>query len=310
MSQGSLVSIVLPTYNGARYIAESIQSCLDQTYPHWELIVVDDASTDHTPCLVADFAAQDSRIRLIRHAENKKLPGALNTGFAQATGQYLTWTSDDNSYRPEALDVMVDFLNRHPDVGIVYADYSIVDEMGHVLRRVHVANPNRLTDKACVDVCFMYRRTVYETIGGYDETLFLVEDYDYWLRASTRFRLQPLHRDLYLYRRHGGSLTDSRGQQVMRLREQTLARYLPQLHWASRQDLAVGYIHLSDLARQRHDARQACLYWLRAMRCAPFLCVRRTTIRMIESLLGATWAHRISVEYMKLKSFTRRVLRR
>jgi glycosyltransferase involved in cell wall biosynthesis len=308
MNEMPLVSIVLPTYNGARYITEAIRSCLDQTYSHWELIVVDDASTDETSELVADLTARDSRVQLIRHTENKKLPAALNTGFAQARGQYLTWTSDDNLYRPHALDAMVDYLTRHPEVGIVYTDYSIIDEMGTVLRQVRVTNPNRLTDKACVGVCFMYRRAVYDTIGGYDEALFLVEDYDYWLRASTRFRLQPLHRDLYLYRRHGSSLTDSRTEQVMGLREQILARHLPLLHWASGQDLAAGYIHLSDLARQRHDSRQARSYWMQAVRRAPYLTVRRSTLRMIESLLGATWAHRSGVVYMKCKTLLRRIL--
>ena len=100
MSENALVSIVLPVYNGARFLAEAIQSCLAQTYPHWELIVVDDCSTDDSPQIVAGFAADDARIRVIRHAHNRKLPGALNTGFDAARGEYLTWTSDDNLLPP------------------------------------------------------------------------------------------------------------------------------------------------------------------------------------------------------------------
>ncbi len=77
-----LISIVLPVHNGSQYLAESIQSCLDQTMADWELVVVDDASTDLTPDIVAKFAAADARIRCVRHQINRRLPAALNTGFA------------------------------------------------------------------------------------------------------------------------------------------------------------------------------------------------------------------------------------
>src|SRR5687768_16352258 len=109
MKPGPLVSIVLPTYNGCRYLCESIDSCRKQTYPHWELILVDDCSTDDTPRIMAEAVRSDARIRSVRHETNKKLPSGLNTGFRLAKGDYLTWTSDDNCYRPEALAEMVAF---------------------------------------------------------------------------------------------------------------------------------------------------------------------------------------------------------
>lgn len=95
------VSIVLPTYNGARYLRQSIDSCLGQTYRNLELIVVDDASTDTTPEIIRSY--QDPRIRVIRHEKSKMLPESLNTGFRAVSGDYLTWTSDDNYYVPEAI---------------------------------------------------------------------------------------------------------------------------------------------------------------------------------------------------------------
>ena len=126
MSSHPLVSIVLPTHNGARYIEQAIQSCLDQTYPNIEIIIVDDASTDETPELLARIAAGNHRIRVIRHTQNQRLPGALNTGFANAKGDYLTWTSDDNLYEPEAIQLMVSGLEARPDVGFVYCDYRLI----------------------------------------------------------------------------------------------------------------------------------------------------------------------------------------
>ncbi|HEY7975548.1 MAG TPA: glycosyltransferase family 2 protein, partial [Ktedonobacterales bacterium] len=102
-AQAPLISITLPVYNGARFLPESLASIVAQTYTNWELICVDDTSTDATPTVLAEWAARDARIHVIRHEVNKRLPGALNTGFAAARGELLTWTSDDNRYRPDAL---------------------------------------------------------------------------------------------------------------------------------------------------------------------------------------------------------------
>ena len=113
--QSPKVSIVLPTYNGAsKYLRQAIESCLNQTYRDIELIVVDDCSTDSTPDVVRSF--NDPRIRYVRNETNQRLPRSLNIGFALTTGEYLTWTSDDNEFLPEAVDVMLDFLTRNKDI--------------------------------------------------------------------------------------------------------------------------------------------------------------------------------------------------
>jgi len=96
------VSAVLPTRNGSRYIDRAIESVVEQTFADWELIVVDDASTDDTAAKIDAWARRDERIRSVHLEENRKLPGALNEGFRLAKGDYLTWTSDDNWYAPEA----------------------------------------------------------------------------------------------------------------------------------------------------------------------------------------------------------------
>ena len=110
MNKKPLVSIVLPTYNGYRFLEKSICSILNQSHSNWELIIVDDASTDESPEIIDKYVLADKRIRSIRHETNRKIPAALNTGFTQAEGVYLTWTSDDNCYKPDALVNMVDYL--------------------------------------------------------------------------------------------------------------------------------------------------------------------------------------------------------
>ncbi len=247
------VSIVLPTYNGARYLERAIDSCLGQTYSNWELIIVDDASTDDTPAAIAKYVQRDRRIRSLCHAENRKLPAALNTGFADAKGDYLTWTSDDNYYRPQALAEMVAFLEDHTDVGIVYTDWSIVDEADTFVERVGVLEHQALLNRNCIGPCFLYRRQVQDAVGAYSADLFLAEDYDFWLRASVHFRLKPHHQDLYCYLARKDSLSTLHAQRIERMADRALSRHLPTIEWASNSAKAAAFLCLAQKARKRHE---------------------------------------------------------
>ncbi|HML21302.1 MAG TPA: glycosyltransferase, partial [Aggregatilinea sp.] len=248
MNEVPRVSIVMPTYNGERFLAESIQSCLDQTFTDWELIVVDDASTDGTRAIAERFAAQDSRITVLHHDTNKKLPQALNTGYEATRGEYISWTSDDNHYRPAALAEMVDYLDAHPEAAAVYTDFTLMDDQGQPGAYRRVQPTFALMYKQCVGQSFLHRRSLWKAVGRYADDVFLAEDYDFWLRASAHGELHPLHRDLYLYRMHGGTLTSNYRPQVMLAREKTLARNLPLLKWPTGRDRAEGYMHLASLA--------------------------------------------------------------
>jgi len=265
-----LVSIILPTYNGSRYLSEAIDSCLAQTYQQWELIVVDDCSSDSTPDIIASYVSRDSRIRSIRHQHNQKLPASLNTGHAAARGTYLTWTSDDNRFLSPALAAMTNFLEEHPTVGVVYADCVLIDDRGQYLGEYSAEPASRLAYMNALRACFLYRRNVYETLGGYDADLFLAEDYEYWLRASRHFELAPLHKVLYEYRWHDESLTISASRRRVRASiERALRRHLPHLRHASRQDLARGWTVCAANAARRGDLVQATGAYLRALRTAP-----------------------------------------
>src|SRR5262249_43437912 len=222
-----LISIVLPTYNGARYLRDAIESCLHGTYPNWELILVDDASTDDTPSIIAEYMARDCRVAALCNPVNRKLPGSLNAGFARARGELLTWTSDDNCYRPEALSEMAAFLSANPSVDLVYADFSVIDDEGAVTGEGWLGPIQELPLRSSIGACFLYRRAVHDCLGGYDEDLVLVEDWDFWLRASTSFRLARLREDLYLYRCHKDSLTGTQLERVRSAQERCLAKNLP-----------------------------------------------------------------------------------
>jgi glycosyltransferase involved in cell wall biosynthesis len=204
----SLVSIVLPTYKRASVLPHAIRSVLAQTYVDWELIVVDDNSPDETPEVVAGFT--DPRIRYVRNEPNLKLPRALNRGFSLARGEYLTWTSDDNLFGEQAIEKMVLRL-REGACEFVYADYFLyadIDASGQPLAQRHQQLPSQLQlDKQNhIGACFMYTRRAYELVGDYEPDLFLVEDYDYFIRLARAVKTCHLPEPLYYFRRHDDSL--------------------------------------------------------------------------------------------------------
>ena len=108
------VSIILPVYNGEKYLSLAIESILKQTYKNFELIIIDDCSSDQTHSIALKYKEKDSRVRVYRNKTNSKLPVSLNAGFHVATGELFTWTSDDNILKPETIETMVHVLNKTP----------------------------------------------------------------------------------------------------------------------------------------------------------------------------------------------------
>lgn len=204
------VSIVLPVYNGADHIPDSIESIVAQTYQNWELIIVNDCSTDDTLSICEKYAMKDNRIRVISNPVNLKLPNTLNAGFDVATGDYYTWTSDDNMYRPKAIEVLVRTLRQNPELVMVYSDYTNIDAESNFLDEVKLQDPQYIVVGNVCGACFLYTAEVAKKVGRYDANLFLAEDYDYWMRIYRYGRIQHITDDLYLYRRHAGSLTETR----------------------------------------------------------------------------------------------------
>jgi polysaccharide pyruvyl transferase CsaB len=221
-----LVSIILPVFNGEKYLAEAIDSILNQTYTQFELIVIDDGSTDGSGKILQDYANRDSRIRVI-HQENQKLPQALNNGFSLARGEYLTWTSHDNRLKPFFLAEMVASLSRHPAWDMVYANMDIIGDNGLPLKdstwfsgyqvpsgSEHIHLP---TDTSELNIwpnnfiggAFLYRRRVAELLAGYSPVQFTREDYDYWMQVNSLLTVRhaDFENTVYDYRFHIASLT-------------------------------------------------------------------------------------------------------
>jgi glycosyltransferase involved in cell wall biosynthesis len=201
-----LVSIVLPVYNGEKYLSQSIESCLNQTYNNLELIIVNDCSKDKTLEISGLYAAKDNRIKIINNLKNMKLPASLNIGHKVAKGNFITWTSDDNFYELNAIEELLQALLKK-QVDIVYSDICLVNDIGDKIREVKFVPFENIIFGNFIGSCFLYSRSVFDRNNGYDENLFLVEDYDFWLRATLHSRFYQLQKRLYNYRIHQGSLT-------------------------------------------------------------------------------------------------------
>ena len=207
-----LISIVLPVYNGERFLRASIDSVLAQTYKNWELLVVDDCSTDSTAEIVQEYVHKDERIQYYKNEKNLRLPRNLNRGFSLARGNYLTWTSDDNVFWPTALEKMYNALKDDPVAQFAYASCDIIDEEDNVIEymMLYPGIEKRAVGQNPVGACFLYTREVYETVGDYDPDALYVEDFDYWQRIFMRYKVVPIYEILYSYRSQKGALTFTR----------------------------------------------------------------------------------------------------
>jgi len=177
------VSVIMPTYNCARYIAEAIESVLGQTMPSWELIIVDDGSADTTAEVVARF--DDPRIRYVRQAK-AGASRARNTGLALAGAAYLAFIDADDAYHPEKLAVQAGYLDQHADVGLAYVSRIEIDQHGN---RVNLA---RLPDETTLPTVVlgipfaptdcMVRRGWIERVGNFSEAFVVNEDRHLYIR--------------------------------------------------------------------------------------------------------------------------------
>ena len=176
------VSIVLPSYNGEKYIEESIKSVIDQSFTDWELIIVDDNSNDNTGLIADNYTKIDNRISVIHNDNNEKLPEALNIGFRNARGKYYTWTSDDNKYLCNALEEMVEYLENNIHIDMVCTNMLIFDNNWKFIRENVQYDDQKMYLEDTVGASFMYRKEIVDRIGEYKREFFCVEDYEYWVR--------------------------------------------------------------------------------------------------------------------------------
>jgi GT2 family glycosyltransferase len=211
------VSIITPAWNAAGYIGETIASVRAQTVHDWEWLIVDDGSSDGTATIVREHAAIDKRIILLQQP-NAGPSAARNHAMRCATGQWFAFLDSDDVWQPGFLEAQLAVFGRHPDTDLVTA--TALNRGGpfdgQPTRAALEGCPpltleNMVLDETSVFIMTVFRRQVFETIGGLDERQWTSEDYDFWLRAAQAgfvFRINP--EPLAWYRVRGESLSRQR----------------------------------------------------------------------------------------------------
>lgn len=236
-----LVSVIIPTYNFAKYIVKAIESVLSQTYNNWELIIVDDGSSDDTKEVVASYLS-DKRISY-HYQENAGQAKAKNTAINLATGEYLAVLDADNICTDDRLEVAVAFLNENPSYGMCHADIISINEQGNIISEHNMARYSELAvnellkdNFIAINTAVMRLDLVHE-IGGFDDTIRRADDYEFCLRFCLSFKIKYLSKKLCFYRVMENQISsDSRGRYesneaiLLNFYSQN-ARKHPQINW-------------------------------------------------------------------------------
>lgn len=205
------VSIILPVYNGANYLLECLESISRQTFRNYELIIINDGSNDATNKIIGDFSNGHTEMNIIwlTHKTNEGLPKSLNDGTLASHGNYLTWISHDNKYKPNAIQSMVNFLDQNPEYLLVTAGHEFI---GNTTGKIYgsLYSQESLINNFHGIASFMYQRNVIKLVGLYDTNLFGIEDLDYWIRilGHPPYKNGYVNDILVEYRKHKDQLTN------------------------------------------------------------------------------------------------------
>jgi glycosyltransferase involved in cell wall biosynthesis len=238
----ALVSVVIPTYNYGRFIPDAVERVLAQTYQDFEIIVVDDGSTDDTQKRLEPYM---DRIRFIQQ-QNQGCSTARNTGIQAATGEWIAFMDADDLWHPRKLEIQMAYLARHPGVGLLATD-SLMNVSAD-WPAVSSASDPPSTDISLEDIVIrsrfapstvVVRKECFDKVGMFDTELGSVEDRDMWIRIACHYSVAQVHAPLIWYRIHNGSMSFV-AERMVRFERQVLAKAFSQQpslrrKWATRQ---------------------------------------------------------------------------
>jgi glycosyltransferase involved in cell wall biosynthesis len=212
------VTALIPTYDSGKYICDAVDSVLAQTFPAHEIIVVDDGSTDCTREVLAKYK---TKIKYIRQV-NAGPPAARNTGIARATGEFIALLDSDDLWVPQKLKLQMNYIDRHPECGLVYTDMKTFDDTGIIEESVKVSRnltlpSGRIFPQMFVETLFqtsavLIRKSCIDRVGGFDTSLRMGDDYEFFLRIARHYELGYVDEPLVLYRQHPSQGTRTWGK--------------------------------------------------------------------------------------------------
>ncbi len=204
------VSIIIPAYNQAAFIGQTLESVFAQTFRDFEVIVVNDASADNTRQVLTPFM---ERIQYIQNEHNLGLPKVMNIGARAAVGEYIVFLDSDDLWLDNMLEVQVQALNSNPDLAFVSGGCYEIDANNQIKKKMF-GGPDRqktfddlFSDNFVLKLTTLVRRDMFVDVGGFDENLTAVCDYDLWLRLAKRYSFAYTNAILGKYRVHNSNMT-------------------------------------------------------------------------------------------------------
>lgn len=291
------VSAIIPVYNGAeRYLKEAIESVLRQTFTDFELIVVDDASTDEIESVIRKYSA----VRYIRRPSNGGQAAARNDGARLASGEYIAFLDQDDLWEPDMLSQEVHFANIHPEAGVIFSDGFMVDENNKILSYDSAIKPwsnlpQGLSGGYDIGNCkSLIKKACFDAIGCYDERLYLWEDIDLSVRLYRRFPTVHIPKALHRHRVYSNNVSRSiHSERTFASRQLFLQKNMP-LHApgslqykALMREWAILFSDMGKYHSKHGDFASASRFLIQSLRHNPF-CFK-TYSRLIRTYLRGVW---------------------
>ena len=276
------VSVVLTCYNGARWISVAIESILAQTYKNFELVVIDDGSTDNSKEIVSSYLC-DERVRYI-YQENRGFSAAVNRGIKESRGDLIGFIGQDDLWLQNKLELQVEYLYNHKYVDLVHSSYYAIDTQGRIIGIRTVEIPNVSSKREFIEKLFLRNFIGFETVlvkrqcfdkgGFFDERMVGFSDHDMWLRISGNFNIEG-YIDMPLVKKREHVLQLSKVRAIGTLRDEFLlvnkaVHQYPFLKKVEQKKLASLYYILGTVMLQKGDNKKAKQEFFKSFRLRPW----------------------------------------
>lgn len=203
------ISVIMPNYNGEKYIWEAIESILQQTFTDFELIIIDDGSTDHSWDIIQKYAERDTRIVVLKNKTNKHIVYTRNIGITNAKWVYIAFLDSDDIAFPERLEKQIKIMENNKKIGICGSNSEIIKGNGDKIGEKRFPQTNEECKNAIwyknpfSQSTVVIRKKCFDEIGMYDDNFRNTEDLDMWIRIGTKYELYNIQETLVKYRIHG-----------------------------------------------------------------------------------------------------------
>ena len=221
-----LVSIYITNYNYGKYLQEAVESVLAQSFQDFELIIIDDGSTDGSGAIISNYKDVSKIICICQ--ENRGLVHSSNVALKLSRGKYIMRLDADDFLVPQALEILISELERDSKTALVFPDYYLTDREGSVLGQVHRHNFQKevnLLDQPAHGACTLIRKSILRSVGGYDQSFSIQDGYDLWLNIMDKYPVKNVNLPLFYYRQHDKSITNNE-KELLKVRAKIKAKHV------------------------------------------------------------------------------------